>query len=155
MLKEQIEAAFFNFNKTSGKASISLEEALDLFKLPRIIGEFEGKEVKANVGRYGPYIQFNKSFVSIPKDEDLMTIELDRSIELILQKRDEDKNKLIRTYNEREDVQVLNGRYGAYIKIGKSNYKIPKGREAADLSLEDCLEIAESQKTSKSKKRKS
>ncbi len=134
--------------------SISLDEALELFKLPRTLGQFEGLDVKANVGRFGPYVQLGKSFVSIPKDEDPMSISLDRAIELILAKREEDSKKLIKSFPEDESVQLLNGRYGAFLKIGKNNYKLPKDSDPASLSLEECYAIAEKQGVTKKRGRK-
>lgn len=125
--------------------TITLEDALELFKLPRTLGEFEGLEVKANVGRFGPYIQHGKAFISLKKEDDPMTVDLDRAQELILQKREDDANKIIKLFPEREDVQLLNGRWGAYLKIGKDNFKLPKDVVVEDLTLEQCLEIAENQ----------
>lgn len=122
--------------------TITLEEALELFKLPRSIGEFEGQDVKANVGRFGPYVQLGKLFVSLKKEDDPMTVTLERAIELIQEKREAEANKLIKSFPEREDVQLLNGRYGAYLKIGKDNFKLPKGTEASTLTLEECIAIA-------------
>ncbi len=145
---------FASLLKDQSIGTITLQEALDLFKLPRSLGEFEGTVVKANIGRFGPYVQHNKSFVSIPKGEDPMNIDLDRAIELIRKKREDDANKIIKVFPEREDVQLLNGRYGAYLKIGKDNFKLPKGTEAAELSLQECLDIAEKQGPTKSSKRK-
>ncbi|MNV45139.1 DNA topoisomerase 1 [compost metagenome] len=122
--------------------TITLEEALELFKLPRSVGEFEGQDVKANVGRFGPYVQLGKLFVSLKKEDDPMTVTLERAIELIQEKREVEANRLIKDFPGREDVQLLNGRYGAYLKIGKDNFKLPKGTEAATLTLEECLAIA-------------
>jgi DNA topoisomerase-1 len=122
--------------------TISLEEALELFKLPRLVGEFEGQEVKANSGRFGPYVQIGKLFVSLKKEDDPMTVTLERAIELIQEKREVEANRLIKDFPGREDVQLLNGRYGAYLKIGKDNFKLPKGTDAATLTLEECLAIA-------------
>ncbi len=125
--------------------SITLEEALELFKLPRTLGEYQELIVKANVGRFGPYIQHGKVFASIPKGEDPMTINLDRAIEIIQEKAIADANKILKTFPEDDTIQILNGRWGAYIKLGKDNYKIPKGTEYADLSLEDCKVLIEAQ----------
>jgi len=136
---------FASLQKDQSINSITLEQALELFKLPRTLGEFEGLVVKANVGRFGPYIQHGKSFVSIPKGEDPMSIVFDRAIELIAAKKEADANKLIKIFPEREDVQLLNGRYGAYLKIGKDNFKLPKGVEVEQLTLEACLDIAANQ----------
>jgi DNA topoisomerase-1 len=136
---------FASLQKDQSIGTITLEQALELFKLPRTLGEFESQVVKANVGRFGPYIQHGKIFASIPKEEDPMSITFDRAVEIILEKREADANKIIKVFTERDDVQLLNGRWGAYLKIGKDNFKLPKGTEAENLSLEECLTIAESQ----------
>lgn len=134
--------------------TITLEEALDLFKLPRKLGEFEEKVVKANVGRFGPYVQHDGKFVSL-KEDDPMEINLERAIELIKIKREEDAKKVIKLFPENEDVQLLNGRWGAYLKIGKKNFKLPKDVEPEKLTLEQCIEISENQpkKTVRKKKK--
>lgn len=145
---------FASLQKDQSIGSITLEQALELFKLPRTLGEFEGLVVKANVGRFGPYIQHGKIFASIPKDENPMSITYDRAVEIILEKRESDANKLIKVFAENTDVQLLNGRWGAYLKIGKDNFKLPKGTEAEKLTLEECLAIAADQpKASKGKGR--
>jgi DNA topoisomerase-1 len=151
---EQVDGEKPLFASLQGDQSIStitLEEALQLFKLPRVLGEFEGLEVKANAGRFGPYVQHGKSFVSIPKGEDPLEISLDRAIELINEKKISEANKMIKSFDGREDVQLLNGRYGAYLKIGKDNFKLPKGTEPEKLTLEECLNIAASQKSTNKK----
>lgn len=132
--------------------TITLEQALDLFKLPRTLGELNGEVVKANTGRFGPYVQIGKLFVSLKKEDDPMTVTLERAEELIKDKLIAEANKLIKSFPEREDVQLLNGRYGAYLKIGKDNFKLPKGTEAANLSLEECLAIAADQANAPKKK---
>ncbi len=124
--------------------TISLEEALELFKLPREAGKFEDKEVTVAIGRFGPYVKHDGKFVSLPKEDDPYTVELDRCIELIKAKREADKNKYISEFEtaEGEKIEVLNGRYGPYIKKGKNNYKIPKDIEdPKTLTLEDCEKI--------------
>lgn len=123
--------------------SITLEDAMELFKMPRDLGEFEEKPVIVNIGRFGPYVLHDKKFVSIPKGEDPYEISLERSIELIEAKRIADANKLIKSFEGHPDVQVLNGRFGPYIKAGKKNVKIPKGKEPASLTIEECLALAE------------
>jgi len=125
--------------------SITLEEALELFKLPRVLGQMEEKDVRANAGRFGPYVQLDKLFVSIPKEEDPMTITMERAVELILQKREDDAKKMIKTFEENSEVQLLNGRWGPYLKIGKKNFKLPKDIEPETLTLEQCIEISENQ----------
>lgn len=123
--------------------SISLDDALELFKLPRTLGEWEGKEVKANIGRFGPYVQWERTFASIPKDQDPFDIDLDSAIVLIKEKKSEAENRIIKEFPENEEVFVLRGRYGPYIKVGKKNVRIPKDKEPADLTLEECLDLAE------------
>ena len=132
--------------------TITLEDALDLFKLPRVLGEINGEVVKANTGRFGPYVQIGKLFVSLKKEDDPMTVTLERAQELIALKQQEEANKLIKSFPEREDVQLLNGRYGAYLKIGKDNFKLPKGTEPEKLTLEECLGIAADQASAPKKK---
>jgi DNA topoisomerase-1 len=123
--------------------SITLEEALELFKLPREVGEFEDKPVVVNIGRFGPYVLHDKKFVSIPKTEDPYEITLVRAVELIKAKREADANKLIKEFDGHPDIKVLNGRFGPYIKAGKKNVKIPKGKVPADLTLEECITLAD------------
>jgi DNA topoisomerase I len=118
---------FASLQKDQSISTVTLEEALQLFKLPRVLGEFEGSTVKANAGRFGPYVQFEKLFVSIPKGEDPLDITIERAIELIKEKKISEANKMIKSFDGRDDVQLLNGRYGAYLKIGKDNFKLPKG----------------------------
>jgi DNA topoisomerase-1 len=132
--------------------TITLEDALDLFKLPRVLGEMNGEVVKANTGRFGPYVQIGKLFVSMKKEDDPMTVTLERAKELIALKQQEEANKLIKSFPEREDVQLLNGRYGAYLKIGKDNFKLPKGTEPDKLTLEECIAIAADQASAPKKK---
>lgn len=136
---------FASLQKNQSIGSISLEDALELFKLPRTLGEFEDLSVKANVGRFGPYIQHGKIFASIPKEESPMDITFDRAVEIILLKREADANKIIKLFSEDADYQLLNGRWGAYLKVGKNNYKLPKGTEAEKLTFEECKEIEASQ----------
>lgn len=126
---------------------VTLEEALDLFKLPRELGEFEGQKMVAAVGKYGPYVRHGKSFVSLG-DEDPLTVTADTAIQLIEEKRKELAKMMINEFQDGETVvQVKNGRYGPYIAVGKKNYKIPKGVEPESLTLDDCKEIIEKQGT--------
>lgn len=152
---EKIDGEKPRFASLHGSQSINtitLEEALDLFKLPRVVGSFENQDVKTNIGRFGPYVQLGKLFVSLKKEDDPMTVSLERAIELITEKREAEANKLVKSFAEREDVQILNGRYGVYLKIGKDNFKIPKSTDASALTLEECLELAKSQEGSSKKK---
>ncbi|MFM7594887.1 MAG: type I DNA topoisomerase [Flavobacteriales bacterium] len=144
--------AFASLMKNQSIATVSLKDALELFKLPRILGEFEGEVVKVNTGRFGPYVQLGKLFVSIPKDEDLMELPFERALELIQEKKTSAANNTLASFEERPDVLVLNGKYGPYLKIGKDNFKLPKGTEPSTLTLEECLQIAENQPSSKAKR---
>ncbi len=124
---------------------VDLEQALELFKLPRDIGEFEDAALTIGVGKYGPYVRHNKSYVSIG-DEDPMTIGKEKAIELILAKREELKKMLISEFKDGDDVvQVKNGRYGPYIAVGRKNYRIPKGTTPETLTLEECKQIIANQ----------
>lgn len=133
--------------------TITLEEALNLFKLPMNIGIFENENVSVAVGRFGPYIKYGNTFVSIPKDENPLEITLKRATELILEKRSSDKNREIKKF-ENEGILILNGRYGPYISYKKKNFKIPKNVEPKDLTLEMCKEIIEKEKTKVSSRKK-
>ncbi len=143
---------FAGLRKTQSVETLTLEEALRLFDFPRALGNFEEKEVTVAIGRFGPYVKHDNKFVSIKQEDNPATITLARSIELIEAKRKADLEKIIRSYKEDEDVQVLKGRWGAFLKIKKQNYKLPKGTEAETLTLEDCYKIAKDPKNA-SKKR--
>lgn len=123
--------------------NITLEDALELFKMPRDLGQFEDSSVVVNIGRFGPYVLHDKKFVSIPKDQDPYTITFEKAVELIEAKRVADANKLIKSFPGNDEIQVLNGRFGPYIKAGKKNVKIPKGKEPASLTLEECIALAD------------
>ncbi|MBN2616244.1 MAG: type I DNA topoisomerase [Bacteroidales bacterium] len=138
--------AFAGLQKDQSVETITLAEALKLFAFPRSLGEFEGAEVTVAIGRFGPYVKHNKLFFSIKKDKNPSSLTLDEAIEIIHEKREAEKNKIIKSFKEDDKVQVLNGRYGAYLTIDGQNYKIPKDKEAASLSLEDCYEIAKDPK---------
>ncbi len=122
--------------------NITLEAALELLKMPRDLGVFEEKPVVANIGRFGPYVLHDKKFISIPKGEDPYIITPERAVELIHAKREADANRLIKAFEGNEEIQILNGRFGPYIKAGKKNVKIPKGKTPADLTLEECITLA-------------
>ena len=126
--------------------TITLEEALECFKLPRVLGEFEGKELSVGVGRFGPYVRVDKAFVSIPKGMDPLAISFEEAVELVVAKREAAENKIIKTFADDADLQVLNGRYGPYIAYKKKNYKIPENIEPADLTVEACFKLMEVQK---------
>ncbi len=141
--------------------TITLDQAMDLFKLPRTVGEWDGKEIVASVGRFGPYLRYDGKFTSIKKDdeEDPLTIDLERSIELIKIKIQADNDRLIANFEGDPLIQVLNGRYGPFIQVSpakgkKINVKIPKGTEPKDLKREECIALWESQPEKKSRGKK-
>lgn len=139
---ENNKPKFASLRRDQRLETITFEEALDLFKLPRTVGEFEGKEMVVAVGRFGPYVRHNSVFVSLKKEDDPMTVSADRCIELILAKRQAEIDKYIKTFPENPEVQVLNGRWGPYLVVGDNNFKLPKGVDPKGLSLQDCLDIA-------------
>lgn len=122
---------------------ITLDEALELFKLPRTVGQFEGSDVVIGAGRFGPYILHNKKYTSLPKTEDPMTVTLDTAIKLIEEKRLQEAQRHIKQFEEDAKLEILNGRYGPYIAYDGKNYRIPKVQhdKAAQLSYEQCMEI--------------
>jgi DNA topoisomerase I len=122
--------------------NITLEAALELLKMPRDLGLFEEKPVVANIGRFGPYVLHDKKFISIPKGEDPYTVTPERAVELIHAKRELDANRLIKAFEGNDEIQILNGRFGPYIKAGKKNVKIPKGKAPEELTLEECITLA-------------
>lgn len=123
--------------------TITLDEALELFKLPRTVGEFEGKNVTIGAGRFGPYVLHDKKYVSIPKDEDPLTLTLERAIKLIESKRKAEEERHLKKFDEDPKLEVLNGRYGPYIVYDGKNYRIPRDLhpKAAELSYEQCMDI--------------
>jgi DNA topoisomerase-1 len=144
---------FASLRKDQSIESISLEEALELFKLPRQIGEYEGKVMTVAVGRFGPYIRHDNSFYSLPKTEDPMKVSYEKAIEIIEEKREAEKNRIIITLGENGEYQVLNGRFGPYFTFGGNNYKIPKGTEPKSLTEERCKELIAQQGTPENKKK--
>ncbi|GBD86567.1 DNA topoisomerase 1 [bacterium BMS3Abin03] len=133
--------------------SITLEEALDLFRLPRSLGNYEDDEVIAAIGRFGPYVKHKNKFYSIKKDYDPYTIELNEAIEVIEAKRKADAEKLIKIFDENPDYQILNGRWGPYLKAGKKNVRIPKDKDPASLTYQQCVELVENTEKSGTKKK--
>jgi DNA topoisomerase-1 len=123
--------------------TIELAEALELFKLPRELGQTaEGESISTNIGRFGPYVRYGKKYVSLKADDDPFTITLDRALELIKEKKEADANRIIKEF-EAEGILVLNGRYGPYITDGNKNARIPKDVDPASLTLEQCQEAIE------------
>lgn len=138
---------FAQLKKEYSLETVTLEQALDLFKLPRTLGELDGKTVTVGTGRFGPYVRYDNTFVSIPKTMDPMTLSLEDAETMLREKREAEARKVIKTFAEEPDLQILNGRYGPYIAYQKKNYKIPSNVEPADLNLEACFKVIELQKT--------
>ena len=136
--------------------TITLEEALELFKLPRTIGEFEGSDVVIGAGRFGPYVMHNKKYVSLPKGTDPMKVTLEEAIQLIGEKREQEQKRHIKAFDEDAKLEVLNGRYGPYISYDGKNYRMPKAlhEKAAELSYAECMEIVNNAPEPKGRKRK-
>jgi len=155
-VREDYKPKFAGLRKEQRIDTISLEEALDLFKLPRTIGAFEDIDMIVAIGRFGPYIRHDGKFYSLnAKTDDPLTVKKERGIEIILAKREADKNKILKQYEENKEVQILNGRWGPYISYQKKNYKIPKSKDPASLSLEECMKlISEGSKNKKTRKKK-
>ena len=155
---EDEKPLFASLLKGQSMATISLEEALKLFELPRQVGEYEGKVVTIGVGRFGPYVRHDGKYVSLPKEFEPMTVTLDESIALIEAKRKQERERLIKQFPENENLQILNGRFGPYITLDKNNYKIPKGTDPQSLSYDDCMAIIkeadENPKTTRGRKTK-
>jgi DNA topoisomerase-1 len=134
---------FASLQKDQSISTITLEEALQLFALPRNLGLYNGEEVVIGTGRFGPYIRYNSAFVSLPKGYDPYTVSLEQAIVLVQDKQKKDSEKIIKTFAEKPDLQVLNGRYGPYISYQKNNYKLPKGSNPSELTVARCMEIIE------------
>jgi DNA topoisomerase-1 len=140
--------------KTQKLENITLEEALELFKLPRVVGEYEDREVVAAIGRFGPYVRHDGKFYSIKNLYDPHDIEIDEAIDVIDSKRKSDVEKTIKIYEENPEYQILKGRWGPYLKAGKLNVRIPKDREPASLTYEECVKLVEESAEKKKTKTK-
>ena len=134
---------FASLRKGQMIETITLEEALELFKLPKKVGEFEGKEMTVAIGRFGPYIRHNSSFYSLPKGLDPLDVEEGQAIEIIEEKRQKDKDKVIRVFEENAEARIENGRWGPFVRFGKQNLKIPKGTDVNTITYADVLKWAE------------
>jgi DNA topoisomerase-1 len=134
---------FAQLQKGQSIDTITLEEALSLFALPRTLGEYEGSPIVVNVGRFGPYVQLGKQYVSLPSGTDPMALTLEEGIDLIEKKRQFEQQRQIKTFAENPEVEILNGRYGPYIAMGGKNYKIPTGTDPTSLDLAACMAIIE------------
>jgi len=137
---------FAQLPKEQSLETITLDEALELFKLPRTLGEYEGMSVTIGSGRFGPYVLHDKKYASLPKDEDPMTVTLERAIELIEEKRHQETKKHLKYFVEDAKMEILNGRYGPYLAYDGKNYRLPKSmhEKATSLTYEECMKIIES-----------
>ncbi len=141
--EDEEKPRFAQLPKDKSLETITLEEALELFRLPRTLDEFEGETITIGAGRFGPYVQHNRKYVSIPKDMDPLTITREQAIELIEKSRDQEKQRHVKTFEEDAELEVMNGRYGPYICYKGKNYRMPKNmhERAAELTYEQCMEI--------------
>ncbi|WP_162340510.1 type I DNA topoisomerase [Cyclobacterium salsum] len=152
--QEDEEKQFASMLKGQFIESMTLEDALELFKLPRDVGHFEDKKIVAAIGRFGPYIRHDGKFVSLGKEYDPLSVTEEEAIELIKAKREADAKKHIKSFDENPELQILNGRWGPYIKMGKNNFKIPKDKEAESLTYAETIDIIENQGEAKKGKAK-
>lgn len=136
--------------------TITLEEVLELFELPRTLGDFEGSPVVIGAGKYGPYVLHEKKYTSLPEGVDPMAITLPEAIELVKKRREEDERKHIKHFEEEPGMEILNGKFGPYISYGKKNYGLPKELQAkaAELTYEQCVEIINNAPATKGYRRK-
>ena len=141
---------FASLRKNQSIETITLDEALELFKLPITLGVFEEKNVSVNIGRFGPYVRLGNDFFSIPKGEDPLDVSYERAVEIIENKRQADLDKILASYPD-NDIEVINGRFGPYIQYAGNNYKLPKNIEKEALTLDYCLEIIKNGPTAKGK----
>lgn len=150
---DEEKPVFATMKKGQSTETLTLEEALELFKLPRTLGEFEAKEVSVGAGRFGPYIKHDGKYVSLPKDEDPLKVSLEKAVELILAKREAEAKRFIKSFEEDPEMEILNGPYGPYISYKKKNYRLPKDKKesAAGLTFDECMKIinAETEKPKK------
>lgn len=146
---------FASLLKGQSIETVTLEDALDLFKFPKTIGELDGEEVIVSIGKYGPYVRHAGKFYSIPAEIDPSAVELDKAEEIIRLKKEKDQNNILRTFEEEEGLQILKGRYGPYIKYKGKNYPLGKKHDAEKVTLDEVKEIIKAKDESKSSKKKS
>ncbi len=151
---DEEKPVFASLKKNQSIETITLDEALELFKLPRSLGKFEEKDMQVAIGRFGPYIKHDGKFISIPSALDPLSLTAEEAVELIEKKREADKNRIIKTFDQDAELQILNGRFGPYIMYKKGNYKISKTQDPAALTFEQCMEIIEKENSSDKKKKR-
>lgn len=143
--EDEEKPRFAQMRKGQTLETITLEEAMELFRLPRTLGEFEGSNVVIGTGRFGPYIHHSNMYVSLQGKVDPMEITLEQAVAMLTDKRENESRKVIKTFTGESEMEILNGRYGPYISYNGSNYKIPKSKVPAELTLEECNEIIKAQ----------
>ena len=151
---EESKPQYAGLRREQKLETITLEEALDLFKLPRNVGEYENEEVVIAIGRFGPYVRHKGKFYSLKKEYDPYTVNIDEAIEVIEAKHKADAEKTIKVFDENPDYKILNGRWGPYLKAGKKNVRLPKDREPESFTLEECIELAENYVPNKGRSKK-
>jgi DNA topoisomerase-1 len=151
---EEEEKKFASLRPTQSINTITLEEALDLFKMPRNLGEWNGEKIVVGIGRFGPYVKYKSTYASlrVKEGDDPFTIDLERAVKLVEDKINGVNANLLKTFTEDENVQIINGRFGAYLKSGNLNFKLPKGAKADDISWSDAQQIMEEQMEQATKK---
>ena len=142
-LEDEEKPRFSSLRKGQLIETITLEDALELFKLPRLVGTYEDNNIDANIGRYGPYVRHNNKFYGLGEGDDPLTVTQERAIQLIDAKRIEDATRTIKTFDENEEFQILKGKWGPYLKAGKKNVKLPKDKIPEELTYEECVELVE------------
>jgi DNA topoisomerase-1 len=153
--EDEQKPRFAGLKKGQSIETITLEEAMDLFKLPRTLGQFEESEVVVASGRFGPYVKHKSQFYTLPKGDDPLQVGLPRAIEVIQTKRQSDSQKVLHEFRDGEQIiSILNGRYGAYIFYNKENYRIPKGKDPKSMTLSDVKAIISNSEPTRSKAKK-
>lgn len=142
-LDDEEKPKFSSLRKDQLIETITIDEALELFKLPRRVGTFEDIVIEANIGRFGPYVRHNNKFYGLEEGDDPLTLTEDRAVELITKKRQDDASRVIKSFEENAEFQILKGKWGPYLKAGKKNVKIPKDKKPEDLTYEECVELSE------------
>jgi DNA topoisomerase-1 len=141
--EDEEKPRFAQLPKDKSLETITLEEALELFRLPRTLDEYEGEPIIIGAGRFGPYVQHNRKYVSIPKDIDPLNITREEAIDLIEKSRDQEKQRHVKSFEEDAELEVMNGRYGPYLSYDGKNYRLPKEllEKAKDLTFDECMKV--------------
>src|SRR5690606_14612843 len=151
--EDEEEPVFASLRKGQMIETITLEEPLELFKLPKKVGGLEGRETTVAIGRFGPYIRHKSSFYSLPNGLDPLDVEQDQASQISEEKRQKDKDKIIKIFDENPEAKIENGRWGPFVRFGKQNLKIPKGVEVEKITYADVLKWAEEDSKSPSAKK--